>query len=143
MLYRDPVTSFAQIERCKMTVLTTHPGQDPVWFLVAKSDEIARMILTALPVEGFYATLGGDTLFVETGLIRPKLKNWVIPFEFLDKWIEQGLLHVLHTGWLDRNDTRSLKRLGDGYNPYGSFRLRFKEIHTVHAVVISRSHWVG
>jgi hypothetical protein len=105
------IRSFAQIERRQILLTTALAGQNPIWVLVCKTKEVKSKIVS--------------------GVTRNTLT-----FEKLDYWTEQGLLHILHTGWLDSNDSRGLERFRDGNDPYGSFRLRFKELYTVQLVII-------
>jgi len=50
---------------------------------------------------------------------------------------EESLLCILHARGLNRNDSRSLERLGDGDDPNGHLIPGFEEIHAVELRVIS------
>jgi hypothetical protein len=111
MHFRNSIGSFTHIECGKKTVLGTNSGVMPIWLLVCKSDHAESKIW-------------------------PVISRNDLTFEQLDQWLRDGLLHILHTGWLNPNDTRSFERFRYGNDLYGSFRIGFQEINAILLVVI-------
>ena len=103
MRVQDAVRCFAEIQRSEPAFPGSTLSQVPIWFLVCESEEAESQVLS---------------------LVR----DYDLTFETVDQWIEHGLLHILHTGWLNRNDPRSLERFRHGYDPDRVFRIRFDEL---------------
>jgi hypothetical protein len=55
--------------------------------------------------------------------------------------MRKGLLHVLHAGGLDRDDSGCFERLRNKNNLYGSFLPRFEEVHVTGDFGIETPTW--
>jgi hypothetical protein len=115
MLIQDTIGCFAQIERREEAILAALESQEPIWFLVLKSDEINAEVTTLTTV--------GWTRFVRI-------------LQAIHKLQEDSLLTILHSSRLFSDDSSGLVRLRDWSHLYRDLSPRLEELDTIQLVVM-------
>jgi len=105
MPIQDTIGCLTHIECSMLARKRSFASHYPVWVLVREADK------------------------PESEVPRRHIANDSLTLKHLNQRIENGLLRILHTGWLDRNDPRLLERFRDGDNPYGTLVLEFQDMN--------------
>jgi hypothetical protein len=116
MLVQDTIGCVAQVERRESAIDGALIGQEPIGFLVLETDEESAE----------------SRVLTSTG--RWKFGTFL---EAVDKLHREGLLHILHSSWLNGYDSRGLECLRDWSDLYRNFSPRLEKLDTVQLVVIT------
>jgi hypothetical protein len=113
MPVRDPIGGFAQIERSEAAIDAAFQSEEPIYLLYFESDESAVAKFVTTP------------MWVRTRTL----------LQHLYEALGDGLLHILHTGWFDSDDSRLAESFRYSDDLYRSLCTGFEEYGRIFMVV--------